>query len=107
MKRIWVAIVSVVLGVWFGYYLGYHHGQQGELAAWLAGEEVEFDARTGQLDAVYQSSVPSPAGARKFVQRSMRPSRFRYYADPHTGFIVKSGPRQVENVPDPRSMLVK
>ncbi len=25
----------------------------------------------------------------------------------HTGFIMKSGPRQVENVPDPRSMLVK
>jgi hypothetical protein len=107
MKRLWVVVVSVALGLWSGYYLGYHHGQQGELAAWLAAEEVEFDAKTGQLEAVYQSSVPSPAGARKFVQRSKRPSRFCYYADPHTGFIVDSGPRRAENVPDPRSMLVK
>jgi hypothetical protein len=107
MKRIWIAIVSVVLGVWFGYYLGYHHGQQQEQKAWYEAEQLVFNSKNGELDGVLQSSVSTPAGRVKYRLPSKRPSRLWYYADPHTGFIVKSGPRQVENVPDPRSMLVK
>jgi hypothetical protein len=106
MKRIWVAFVSVALGLWFGYSLGYHNGLQKERKAWHEAEQVVFDSKSGELEGVFQRSVSTPAGRVKYVKTSKRPSHAWYYADPHTGIIVNSGPRRAENVPDPRSMLV-
>ena len=107
MKRIWVAIVSVLLGLWSSYYSGYHHGVQNERKAWHEAEQLVFNHKTGELEGVFQSSVSTPAGRVKVGLLSNRPTRLWYYADPHTGIVVKSGPRRAENVPDPRDMPVK
>jgi hypothetical protein len=106
MKRIWVTIVSVVLGLWFGYYLGYHRGQQGELAAWRATQQVEVDAKDGQILKMSQWSPPSREGVRKLVNRPSVHQLRVYYEDPHAKPGMVLSPRQAENVPDPRSMLV-
>ena len=98
--------MSVALGLWFGYYLGYHNGLQKERRAWHEAEQLMFNSRNGELEGVFQSSVSTPAGRVKYSLVSHRPRRVFYYADPHTGYIVASGPRRAENVPDPRSMLV-
>ncbi len=104
MKRIWVTLVAAVLGLWIGYHLGLCHGQQEEQAAWRAAEQVIFNSKDGQLSAVYQSSVPTPNGPRKFAQPSKRPSHFMYFADPHLKIGVELAARRAENVPDPRNM---
>jgi hypothetical protein len=40
MKTIGTAAVLVLLALWLGYYLGYHHGVQQERRAWLATEQT-------------------------------------------------------------------
>lgn len=102
----WVGMVSVVLGLWFGYYLGYHHGKQSELAAWRAAEQVELETEDGKLVAV---PVSSASERRVRITTARLAERLRhgvYYADPHRKTRVSMSPRRAENVPDPRSMLV-
>jgi hypothetical protein len=106
MKRIWAVVVAAVLALWCGYSLGHRRGMQEEQAAWLAAEQVEFDSKDGQLIAVYQALVPTPAGPRKFVQRFKHPTRMVYFADPHTGGVKLTALR-AQNTPDPRNMPVK
>jgi hypothetical protein len=107
MKSTWAAIVSVALALWMGYFLGYHNGLQKERKAWYEAEQLVFNSKSGELDGVFQSSVSTPAGRVKYRLPFKRPDRVWYYADPHTGIVVASGPRGAENVPDPRSMPIK
>ena len=106
MKRIWVGIVSVVLGLWLGYYLGYHNGRQSELAAWRATRQVEMETEDGQVMTASQWSPPSREGLRKLVKRPNIQKLRVYYEDPHTKPSFVLSPRRAEIVPDPRSMLV-
>ncbi len=99
-------MVLVLLALWLGYYLGCHNGTQKERKAWRESEEVVFNLTTGELEGVFQASAPTPVGRVKYSLQSKRPRRSWYYADPHTGIVVHSGPRRAENVPDPRNMLV-
>jgi hypothetical protein len=72
----------MVLGLWFGYSLGYHHSSQDEWAAWKATEVVELDRGDVQLVRGSKSSDPAHPGRIKLVQSSAN-SRLRvYYADP-------------------------
>jgi hypothetical protein len=107
MKRIWVTVVSVVLALWFSYYLGYHHGQQGELAAWRATRQTMLFTDNDKLAA----NPPAPASPQAGPLRIVRTSDLRglrlFYEDPHSKGKVIPTPRRTENVPDPRSMPVK
>jgi hypothetical protein len=107
MKWIWTAIVSVMLGLWAGYNLGYHRGLREERAAWQATEQVEQYTDDKQFAARYRS--PAPAGAHRVkvvLTSELRGVRI-YYEDPHSKPYVVLPARHTENVPDPRSMPVK
>jgi hypothetical protein len=106
MKRTQVAIVSAVLGLWLGYCLGYHHGQQGELAAWRAAQMVELETENGQVVATAKWSPPTREGVRERVPVSKAHFSRVYYEDPHAKARVVLRPRRAENMPDPRNMLV-
>jgi hypothetical protein len=107
MKRVLAVFVAVLLGLWAGYSLGYHHGTRRERSAWLASEEVMFNPKDGQINAVWQALVSTPEGPRKFVEPSKRPSRIAYYADPHSGKTFIAGVGHAVNTPDPRNTPVK
>lgn len=107
MKRLWAAGALVVLGLWFGYSLGYHHGRQVERAAWQGTEVVEFDRGDGQLERWSQSSDPAHPGRIKMV-RSQGNRRLRvYYANPHVTMGYEYAGQPPMNAPDPRNMLVR
>lgn len=106
MKRMWLVVVPLVLGLWAGYSLGYHHGTRQERSAWLGSEEVRFDPRDGRINVACGALVSTPEGPRKFVEPSKRPSRIAYYADPHSGKTFVATVGRTVNQPDLRNTPV-
>ena len=96
MKTIGTAAVLVLLALWLGYYLGYHHGVQQERRAWLA---------TEQTVTLPPASVAADG---RVLQRPRISAGRTFYSDPHSGqsFIASFGPPPV-NVPDPRDTPTK
>jgi hypothetical protein len=107
MKRIWAAGAFVVLGLWLGYCLGYHHGRQDEQAAWLGTEVVEFDRGDGQLERGSQSLDPAHPGRIKLVPIHDNRRFGIYYSNPHVKTGYEYAGRPPMNAPDPRDMLVR
>jgi hypothetical protein len=107
MKRTWVAVSAVALGLWIGYYLGYRHGTQQERTAWQNSEEVDVSTEDGKLVVLYANSASTPTGRVKRVQPAKRPNGGIYYANPHVGREVRVAFRPQVNVPDPRNTPVK
>ena len=96
MKTIGTAAVLVLLALWLGYYLGYHHGVQQERRAWLATEQA------------ITLPPPSVAAGGRILQRQRISAARTFYSNPHFGkmFIASLGPPPV-NVPDLRDTPVK
>ena len=104
MKRIWVAVVFVVLALWIGYDLGYHHATRNERAAWETSEVVELEQ--DNAPPTFLSKASGPPLARR-IKIDRKDSLGVYYANPHVtmGYEVASQP--VVNTPDPRNTPVK
>jgi hypothetical protein len=104
MKWIWAAGALVVLGLWVGYYFGYHHGRQSERAAWESMEVVGLEGENGWRMTWSKSS------SRWLTNRVKldRKDRLRvYYTNPRVtmGYEIRAQP--AINTPDPRTMLVR
>ena len=103
MKRIWVAGVLVMLALWLGFSSGYHFGRQNERSAWESNGVVVIDRMDGP--PVVQS-LSAVRGDWRQVEESKGAFHF-YYRNPHSGIFISPAERQTENLPDPRSMLVR
>jgi hypothetical protein len=104
MKRIWAAGALVVLALWFGYSLGYHHGKQAERAAWEATEMVGLEGNDGWQMTWSKSSNRWLTNWVKIDRKD----RLRvYYSDPHFRMGYEVAGKPVMNTPDLRNTEVR